>query len=335
MGRNDVEIQIKAKDAVGPGIDSARAKLGTLASSMGGSLTDGAIKFAGAVNGIKGAVDLATAGIQLLRGNTDGVGDALQRLPLGIGAIIGSIRELNKVLGETNSERRQIEEARIGGISSRRFQTLEGLGRFGESKIDSTERAAILAAENERVELINAAFKAAKGRSDNDTFQREKAEIERLFQLRVNVAKNEAAFDREFAASQERIAKANRERAERDLQIDSTRMRLIQEQNEIDASRGVTPRNRFGFGADPSDLLAADIEGVRRMFGGGAGGLASGDSSRFTTGGAASAQERAATEAAKSAKTLEDILAELKKANEPAKEGNQINLTQGIFGGAA
>lgn len=339
-GKNDVELIVRAKDATGPGLDSARDRLRKFGSDTG-RITDQAIKFGAAVQGLQGAFSVATAAVALFRGDTDQVLESLKRLPLGLGSVVSGLETfVNYVTGAAD------EIARLKQNSDRINESIAEGFRADTARRSLAERAKLETAPDDFARQRQQALQERLGMRaslGSNLRPEDDANIDKITQARldkIEAAREKAAY-REILAErkkQEELAKVREKAADDEA---TYRERVLARRFSGIGGAGLFADEREGaqMRADEQALRAAMD---RARGGGAAAGLPSGEQSRFLTGLAASGREsqaRAAQQTAdatkKTVEKLEQLVEIMKDAAQPANPATQLNLTVGVFGGAA
>lgn len=347
-GKNDVEMIVRAKDATGPGLDSARDRLrkfGSDTERMAGT----ALKFGAAVQGLQGAFTAATAGAALFRGDMDAVGSALERLPLGVGGVIREMRafadSFNEPARKAAAMVAELEKLKSARVTLSEEITIATGGDSLESnriRLTQERRNRIRALESEQEKIApKDRFRTLEESNINTELLGQIEITKQLFALK-DEALRAADFERQLAenrTSAEKESLANEKK-----RLDNLKQ-INRELDQADANRRVIPRNRFaeldnpGPGDTSLEAIRERMAGLRSQRPGGSG-LASGEQSRFLTGLRESSRESQARVENEQLNVQKQMLeklsameAELKAANEPANAATQLNLSFGALGG--
>lgn len=356
MGKNDVEIQIRSRDATGPGIASAEKKVKELSNRLKGAneLLRGG-----------GAAAIFQLGGQALNTGLDRVAEVQKQIADGslsasegieevtlqltrsipvVGQFFTAGEKLRSIFDGTamSAARAAVEIERHNKRVAEQAAIADRL-RGIEANAETVRRQLMTPRERieadfeetrKRLEADRRSVEELRGRVPEDqriqalrniAFQEEKATIKRLRDLE----KEQEAWDKAKAAEVATFRKAEKEKADIRRQLRGNLRDAV-----LDAA------TQGGDGLD--DLRDADVKSIqdriRLLQRNAGGGLAGGESSRFLTGGAASAQERVATEAAKQSAQNEkqiELLQKMLKELEDQRDTKPIQLESGIFGGTA
>lgn len=124
-GKNDVEIVLKARDAMSQGLDSARSSLRRFGQdaerAVGTSFVERTGKALMGIQGIAGGLALAGGALKAFNGDSDALVDAMERLPLGLGRVV---TELKNIINELAGFNEEVERTKKATEFTERFQKL-------------------------------------------------------------------------------------------------------------------------------------------------------------------------------------------------------------------
>ena len=322
MGKYDVDITVRATDAVGPALQSASKKL----NGFQDSFVNKAAKTLATLGGVEAGFKGLAGAVDLLRGDTEGAMRAFESLPFGIGPAIGAIRSFTDAAGKTNERLEKMAEL-FERIRNSRIEDMRA-DRLRTATDDEKARIAIEDEFRKRIDQAKADLKELIQKRDVDarTFGEYDLAHTRVLQQETRIrelqgeritrlkeleqqqtdALRDAGMKRleeENKQAKARIEAKAKEMAE-DIRLNKMRddaLRRMAEIREKDLQDIIEAREKraVGFGA----YLAAqqrDPEGRAS--------LAAGSQSRFLTGAADVARDRIAAQQANDVKPSKELL---------------------------
>jgi hypothetical protein len=359
VSKNDVEMVISVKDQTGNGIDSARQKFGELSKTIGGGsggsgsggLVNTTIKLGAAVAGLNGGFKLAAAGVSAFQGDADAAQRMIESLPLGIGGVIKSMRELAEAFSVGQKRARAFAEAsnEIGEQFRQDRFRIDMMGQSGVvsqlAQIDERMRVELRNQEKENRKQVADDIKSMGRDQAFALFEQRQQRLEIIkagYAREKELAEQAARIQNEIGIKQaedriKEINRANEEQTRLELQEAYKRQRMLANISDIGAAQ------QFRTAADFANILSDSQSGMQAEFaaidaairqarggGGGASQLASGEQNRFGTGLVASARESSARMANETAKNTKDTVDKLEKIRKLLEDANKPPAVPGI-----
>jgi len=324
MGKYDVDILVKAKDAVAPGLDSAKGKLNKFQDDF----VNKAAKTLATIGGIEAGFKGLTGVVELLRGNTDNAMAAFESLPFGIGPAIKAGHDLVKAFSGVN-EKLEAAKLKLRDVLIESKNIRIGLFNAPEDRrqLDAIgeqydrQRKKL---EDSLIDLSGSALKKGQAAVNAELKRLNKEHDEQSFKIRADFSDKQILAERKRHADIAKVAKEAQEKLiadeqaaflkrtqfvidsvtkQKQLENDRVMIQLdglaewdeaVKQSDEHRAQRGVA----FGkFLADQQRDPESKLQ------------LSGGSQSRFLTGAADVARDRIASEHLTTAKASKELLA--------------------------